>query len=53
MYISPAVVNHILPVPFVEPPQVGVAAPGPEPCPILADTAYSSAVTAVAEPDTS
>ena len=53
MKISPAVVTHILPVPFVEPPQVGVAAPGPDACPILADTAYSSAVTDVAVPITS
>mgnify|MGYP000294511907 CR=1 FL=1 len=53
MYISPAVVNHILPVPFVPPPQVGVVAPGPDACPILADTTYSSAVTDVAVPMTS
>ena len=53
MKISPAVVTHILPVPFVDPPHVGVAAPGAAACPILAVTAYSSAAIDVEVPITS
>ena len=53
MKISPAVVTHILPEPFVVPPHVGVAAPGADACPILAVTANSSTVNDVEVPITS